>query len=219
MEISSILRSARTGAGLSQEQAAEALGVSRQTVSNWETGKTYPDIVSVIRMSDLYSVSLDRLLKEETSVKQTYKEYLEESTNTVKSNERRSRLILVFSTLGIWALCVVAFFLTKDSAASGGLGTVIYGAILPVLFFTASYILGAREWFGSFRWLAPLVFGLMYAASGTVTAVAGDGVLYRSVRWPDFSKLPVGVMVSVAGLLIALLLKKKWLFGKRGEDD
>ena len=137
----------------------------------------------------------------------------------MKSNERRSQLILVFSTLGVWALCVIVFFLTKDSAASGGLGTAISGAILPVLFFTASYIIGAREWFGSFRWLAPLIFGLMYAASGTVTAIAGDGVFYQSVRWPDFSKLPVGVIVSVAGLLIALLLKKKWLFAKREEDD
>ena len=86
MEIGSIIRNARNEANLSQEQAAEALGVSRQTVSNWETGKSYPDIISVINMSDLYSVSLDHLLKEETSMKQTYKEYLEESTNTVKSN-------------------------------------------------------------------------------------------------------------------------------------
>ena len=84
MEIGSIIRNARNNAKLSQEQAAEALGVSRQTISNWETGKSYPDIISVIRMSELYSVSLDHLLKEEDSMKQTYKEYLEESTNTWK---------------------------------------------------------------------------------------------------------------------------------------
>ena len=77
MEIGSIIRNARNNAKLSQEQAAEALGVSRQTISNWETGKSYPDIISVIRMSELYSVSLDHLLKEEDSMKQTYKEYLE----------------------------------------------------------------------------------------------------------------------------------------------
>ena len=38
MEIGTIIRNARSNAKLSQEQAAEALGVSRQTVSNWETG-------------------------------------------------------------------------------------------------------------------------------------------------------------------------------------
>ena len=90
MEIGAMIRNARHNANLSQEQAAEALGVSRQTVSNWENGKSYPDILSVIRMSDLYSVSLDHLLKEEDSMKQTYKDYLDESTNVVKSNDRKS---------------------------------------------------------------------------------------------------------------------------------
>ena len=68
MDIGKKLRDARNAAKLTQESAAESLGVSRQTVSNWETGKTYPDIVSVIRMSGLYSVSLDCLLKEEKTV-------------------------------------------------------------------------------------------------------------------------------------------------------
>ena len=68
MDIGKKLRDARNAAKLTQESAAELLGVSRQTVSNWETGKTYPDIVSVIRMSGLYSVSLDCLLKEEKTV-------------------------------------------------------------------------------------------------------------------------------------------------------
>lgn len=63
MEIGTIIRNARNEASLTQEQAAESLGVSRQTISNWENNKSYPDIISVIKMSDLYSVSLDCLLK------------------------------------------------------------------------------------------------------------------------------------------------------------
>ena len=39
-----------------------------QIMSNWENGKTYPDIISVIKMSDLYDISLDHLLKEEKSM-------------------------------------------------------------------------------------------------------------------------------------------------------
>lgn len=53
MDIGTKIREARAAAHLTQEQAAEALGVSRQTISNWENNRTYPDIVSVIRMSDL----------------------------------------------------------------------------------------------------------------------------------------------------------------------
>ena len=54
MNIGTKIKNARTSANLTQEQVAEALDVSRQTVSNWENEKTYPDIVSVIKMSDLY---------------------------------------------------------------------------------------------------------------------------------------------------------------------
>ena len=63
MEIKDILKSARTESGLTQEQAAVELYVSRQTISNWENGKSLPDIVSVLKMSDLYQISLDELLK------------------------------------------------------------------------------------------------------------------------------------------------------------
>ncbi len=65
MDIGKKIQEARLKAKLTQEQSAEALGVSRQTISNWENEKTYPDIISVVKMSDLYSISLDRLLKEE----------------------------------------------------------------------------------------------------------------------------------------------------------
>ena len=65
MEIGSKLKKARNENGITQEQAAELLGVSRQTISNWENNKSYPDIISVIKMSDYYSVSLDHLLKED----------------------------------------------------------------------------------------------------------------------------------------------------------
>ena len=82
MNIGSKIRNARNEAGYTQEHAAEALKVSRQTISNWENEKSYPDIVSVIRMSDLYNVSLDHLLKEEKEVKDTYVEYLGKSTDT-----------------------------------------------------------------------------------------------------------------------------------------
>ena len=103
MDIGAKIRDARVKSGLTQEQAAEALSVSRQTISNWETGKTYPDIVSVVRMSDLYDISLDRLLKEERPMSD-YLDYLEESTNMVKNRNRLSRLILLAAYLMIWTM-------------------------------------------------------------------------------------------------------------------
>ena len=74
MEIGQKLKEKRTALGLSQEQLAEQLGITRQTVANWEKGKTYPDIASVLKLSDLYSVSLDELLKEDTSMRKHVEE-------------------------------------------------------------------------------------------------------------------------------------------------
>ena len=64
MDIGSKLFESRRAAGLTQEQAAEALNVSRQTLSNWENNKTYPDLLKSMEISDLYGISLDVLLKD-----------------------------------------------------------------------------------------------------------------------------------------------------------
>lgn len=208
MEIGTIIRNARNNAKLSQEQAAEALGVSRQTVSNWETGKSYPDIISVIRMSDLYFVSLDHLLKEENSVKQTYKDYLEESTNVVKSNERKSKLILVLTVLGIWALSLIAFLLVHKGVDSYGYGLAVTWAVLPVTFFAASYSIGKRGRFAKLKWLAAPAFGILYSMSGYAASVTADNMTMKSVIWPDFAKLPIGLVLSLAGIAAGILGKK-----------
>ena len=91
MEIGKKLKNARIEAGLTQEKAAEKIDVSRQTISKWENEKSYPDIISVIALSDLYSVSLDELLKGD----QKMAEHLEESTNVVKSNKKLTGAILL----------------------------------------------------------------------------------------------------------------------------
>ncbi|WP_225048184.1 helix-turn-helix domain-containing protein [Lacticaseibacillus kribbianus] len=63
MIIGEQLRKARTDAGMSQEQLAEYMAVSRQTVSNWENSRSYPDIERVMRMAEFYHLSLDELLR------------------------------------------------------------------------------------------------------------------------------------------------------------
>lgn len=63
MELGSLIKQHRSGKGMSQDDLARAIFVSRQTVSNWETGKTYPDVQSLLLMSDLFGVSIDQLVK------------------------------------------------------------------------------------------------------------------------------------------------------------
>ena len=70
MGIGEKLKAARVTAQLTQEQVAEKIMVSRQTVSNWENGKSLPDIISVMNLSDLYGVTLDELLKGDQKMKE-----------------------------------------------------------------------------------------------------------------------------------------------------
>lgn len=83
MEISKYLRDARIKKNITQEDLAESLGVSRQTISSWENGKSYPDIISVIKISDLYQISLDKLLKEDKELIDN----LQLKMDVVKSNK------------------------------------------------------------------------------------------------------------------------------------
>lgn len=70
MCIGNSLFSARKRSGLSQEEVAEKLGVSRQTVSKWEQNETLPDIRQSKRLSDLYHVTLDELIEFDADVKE-----------------------------------------------------------------------------------------------------------------------------------------------------
>ena len=62
LKLGNRLYSARKKRGLSQEKVAEKLGVSRQTISKWETNETLPDIDQFKRLADLYAMSLDELV-------------------------------------------------------------------------------------------------------------------------------------------------------------
>lgn len=63
MELGSQIRKYRTKAGFSQEQLAEKVFVTRQTISNWENDRSYPDIRSLVLLSEVFQVSLDQLIK------------------------------------------------------------------------------------------------------------------------------------------------------------
>lgn len=63
MDISKQIKKYRLDSKLSQEDLAEKIFVTRQTISNWENGKNYPDINSLVLLSNLFGVSLDILVK------------------------------------------------------------------------------------------------------------------------------------------------------------
>jgi transcriptional regulator with XRE-family HTH domain len=118
MEIEKKLKEARTNVGLTQEQVAEKIMVSRQTISNWENGKSLPDIVSILNLSDLYQISLDELLKGDTKMK----EKIEKDVKVAKDNKR---LILTTAIL----LVVVAIIYLISAFVGGVFYDFCEGAI------------------------------------------------------------------------------------------
>lgn len=76
---------------LSQEQLAEKIGVSRQTISNWENGKFYPDIDDLFKISKYFNITLEDLLSCDTKILK----YLKESTDIVKSNKKLLNAIIL----------------------------------------------------------------------------------------------------------------------------
>lgn len=102
MKIGDQLKKARLDKNLTQEEVAEKIFVSRQSISNWENNKTYPDIGNVIALSDLYEISLDELLKGSDN----FMKHLEESTDIVKSNKK----LIFFIILALLFMIVMAVF-------------------------------------------------------------------------------------------------------------
>lgn len=94
MEVGKRIREYRKIYNLSQEQLAEKIFVSRQTVSNWENDKTYPDIQIIVSLSILFNVSLDELIREDL-------EEMKMKISNKKANKRSDiySLIMICSTI------------------------------------------------------------------------------------------------------------------------
>lgn len=103
MEICERLKEARKNTGMTQDQVAEKIMVSRVTVSHWENGKSLPDITSLIGLSDLYQISLDELLKGDPKITEKVKK----DAKDLRSNKR------LIVTTGILCLVVGIIYLTS----------------------------------------------------------------------------------------------------------
>lgn len=207
MEIGNKLKEARNRANLTQEQVAEALAVSRQSVSNWENNRFYPDIVSVIKMSDLYSVSLDTLLKVESPMSNYY-QFLEESTNVVKSRQKLTKLLEILSFVVIWAVAVLVFWLFSAPEGAMGYAIIVLYIVLPITTFVISILIGKDITWGKLRWLFFLFFGFMFMMMEYATFSTANMISFHKVNLPDITLLLVGGMISLSGLGIGKMIQR-----------
>lgn len=120
MELARQIKKYRMMKHLSQEELAASIYVSRQTISNWENDKSYPDVHSLVLLSDVFEISLDHLIKGDITI---MKEKIK--SEDIKQLKRQSTIyalwliacillflplyqLLNYIGLGIWAVIFLA---------------------------------------------------------------------------------------------------------------
>lgn len=84
---------------MSQDDFANIFHVSRQTVSNWENGKSYPDVEMLVKISDYFGISVDQLIKKETI------------PSVAKNSDKQKKLWLMLAVIATVVCLIGAFFL------------------------------------------------------------------------------------------------------------
>lgn len=126
------IKNARLQSNYTQEQTAEKLMVSRQTISNWENGKSLPDILSLIRMSEFFHLSLDDLLKGD----QLLMKKIEKDVMAVNANKKIIKFGWLSVILGIIMLVLGNLFKGNPliDFINGALPWVLLGLMLLFAF-------------------------------------------------------------------------------------
>jgi len=169
--------------GWSQEELAEQLGVSRQSVSKWELGTAIPDLDKIVRLSQLFGVSTDFLLKDDAPVENSFDNSHadEPGTHYVSVEEANTYMDLIKSISGKLAnaistlilspviLILLLAFSEYKAALSENTATGIGVAILLIL---ASCGVSAIVYFGmklsKYEYLEKEVISLEYGIQGIV---------------------------------------------------
>ncbi len=146
MALSEKIYMLRKKQGLSQEQFAEQLGVSRQAISKWETGASIPDSDKLIAISELFHVSLDDLIRvdheQSVDVSQTAQK------GTTQATERTPRIVgFIIFLCGIVCLIIWGLLSILSPTASNQIGEssmiTIDGNGVFLILCVASIIVGA----------------------------------------------------------------------------
>lgn len=205
MTIGERLKAARAAANLTQEQTAERVGVSRQTVSSWENDRSYPDITGVLALAELYGLSLDQLLKEDERMIR----HLEESTDIVKSKRALSRRVLIAAYLVVWGVSILFFWTCTDPGDAMGYGLVFLWLIIPAATIIVSFFVGRDGEWQSSRWLMLLFFGVMYMLAPYATYSCANIAAFGRFHLPRAEDMLPGILCSAVGIAAGSVARRR----------
>lgn len=107
MAFHQMIKERRKQLGMTQEELAKELNVSRSAISNWEIGRNYPDITTLIELAQMYQVSLDELFYDDIDLVNKFAE-----DNKKKEQLKKVNKLLVFLLL-IGVSSIIYLFLTR----------------------------------------------------------------------------------------------------------
>ena len=150
-KIGTFLKDLRKEKGLTQEQLAETLNVSRRTVSRWETGSNMPDLDLLMEIADLYEVDLREMLNGERKSEDKMNKELEETVLQVAEytnvdKQRVTKTVQGFFLLGILALAVnvgMEFLDAPDTFWTGVIQGITIGIAVGSMILGILYTTGA----------------------------------------------------------------------------
>ena len=203
MDIGSKLKNARNEAKFTQEEIAEKLCVSRQTISNWENSKSYPDIISVIKLSDIYSITLDALLKEDENMIK----HLDETTNIVKSKNRLRKVLPILIYIIIWVACILFFWIFSGATDAAVFSIFVFWGILPITSLIISAIIGKDDFKPLTKIGAIILIGIMYMLCEYFTFSLANMVAFDKFNSISFDALLMGTGFSAIGTGFGCLTK------------
>ena len=120
MDIGNKIQTIRTNNGMTQAEFAEKFNVIRQSVSNWENNKHYPDLDTLCKISDEYNVSFDILLKED-------REYVSRIDKTTNQAVKATRGLKILITLVILLLIAGAVIIIHQSKTGSNDSVILPG--------------------------------------------------------------------------------------------
>ena len=187
MDIGNQIRERRARLGLSQDELAQKLYVSRVTISHWETGKTLPDVQSMLLLANLFDTTIDELVRGD----------VDEMREMVKRSEQRSKVFAV--ALATVEVIVITALVVTAVAGRDYLEPVLRLLLAVLVLAFSIAVLVARRGAGAED--AKSAADLLGATTGDPVEAARENGASLGMRLvlQVFAGLAVGIGVLVAG--------------------
>jgi transcriptional regulator with XRE-family HTH domain len=216
MSLGLTIRDLRNQKNMSQNDLAEALAVSRQSVSKWETDSAVPELNKLVSMSQLFDVTLDELIKGNASDEPGEKP----QTASEKKTERRGDGGAVHQTAGVILLCFGALITLFFCLLGGGSGALL-GLLFALPFLLCGIIcLSVRRRAGLWcAWVCYLCVDLyLRYATGITWQIIFSTIGYQpewnyvrlAIGWGQFLSVVILILCTLRSFRAVEVSREQW---------